>query len=284
MEIDGKWEPNFIEVFKGVIPDELCDFLINFFEDNDKLQHPGVVGQSEKNANIKMSTDMGLHNYMENKELTNFLSSLSEVLFNCLYDYIDMYSGFKDPYSYKESVKKDSRMKIFQELSKDLHILDFNAKRYGTEKNYYRWHYDQGHWSIRSMTRWLGAVCYFNSVEEGGETGFLYQNIKIKPEKGNIVLFPPFYTHVHCSFEPISNEKYVLSTWFQQDYHSLASESIEKEVDLIKRVVLYAVNKGYDVDKYLEQYISQFKDAGENRNLSENKKWLKSLEKLREDG
>ena len=36
----------------------------------------------------------------------------------------------------------------------------------------------------------LAWMVYLNDVEEGGETEFLYQQLKIKPSKGRVVIWP----------------------------------------------------------------------------------------------
>jgi hypothetical protein len=58
-------------------------------------------------------------------------------------------------------------------------------------------------------------MVYLNDVEEGGETEFLYQGLKIKPEKGTLVVWPSSYTHVHRGNPPYSNDKYIITGWGQ---------------------------------------------------------------------
>ena len=57
-------------------------------------------------------------------------------------------------------------------------------------------------------------MIYLNDVEEGGETAFFHQNIKVKPEKGKMVIFPPYFTHMHKGMRPISNDKYICNCYF----------------------------------------------------------------------
>ena len=61
--------------------------------------------------------------------------------------------------------------------------------------------------------RMITVIAYLNDVEEGGETGFLYPEMKVKPTKGGLVIFPSAYPFVHCGFKPISNDKYIVATW-----------------------------------------------------------------------
>ena len=77
---------------------------------------------------------------------------------------------------------------------------------------HYHWHIDGG--SHEFSQRQLVAVWYLNDVEgPGGETEFLFQDIKIRPEQGKLVLFPPFWTHEHRGATLKKGVKYIATTW-----------------------------------------------------------------------
>ena len=57
-------------------------------------------------------------------------------------------------------------------------------------------------------------MIYLNDVEEGGETEWLYQQLKIKPKKNTAVIWPGSFTHLHRGNPPISGTKYILTGWF----------------------------------------------------------------------
>jgi hypothetical protein len=77
---------------------------------------------------------------------------------------------------------------------------------------YYHWHIDGG--SHEFSQRQLVAVWYLNTVEgPGGETEFRFQQIKIKPEQGKLLLFPPFWTHEHRGITLQQGIKYIATTW-----------------------------------------------------------------------
>jgi hypothetical protein len=59
------------------------------------------------------------------------------------------------------------------------------------------------------------AILYLNDVDEGGETEFLYQSIRIKPKKGTLILCPGSFTHTHRGNPPLSGEKYIVTTWIE---------------------------------------------------------------------
>lgn len=64
----------------------------------------------------------------------------------------------------------------------------------------------------RSVFRLITMITYLNEPAEGGETYFPAQNIKVKPKTGRIALFPPFFTHKHCS-TAASEKRYIMLTW-----------------------------------------------------------------------
>ena len=53
---------------------------------------------------------------------------------------------------------------------------------------------------------------YLNTVDKGGETHFPLQKVKVKPEKGKAILFPPMHTHPHEVLRT-SSPRYILQTW-----------------------------------------------------------------------
>ena len=56
-------------------------------------------------------------------------------------------------------------------------------------------------------------MLYLNDNYKGGETEFLNQAIKIKPETGKLILFPPFWTHEHRGVKLQKSVKYIATTW-----------------------------------------------------------------------
>jgi hypothetical protein len=59
-------------------------------------------------------------------------------------------------------------------------------------------------------------MVYLNDVDEGGETEFLYQQVKIKPKRGTVVIWPGGFTHLHRGNPPLKN-KYIATGWLSAD-------------------------------------------------------------------
>ena len=79
-------------------------------------------------------------------------------------------------------------------------------------QGYHTFHAENVAWSNRNRT--LTWMIYLNDVEEGGETEFLYQQLKIKPKRNTCVIWPGSFTHLHRGNPPISGTKYILTGWF----------------------------------------------------------------------
>ena len=53
-------------------------------------------------------------------------------------------------------------------------------------EGYHLFHGENINWNLN--TRTMHWMVYLNDVEDGGETEFLYQGLKIKPTKGTVVI------------------------------------------------------------------------------------------------
>lgn len=62
--------------------------------------------------------------------------------------------------------------------------------------------------------RYLVFLWYLNDVAEGGETEFVDLGIKVAPKAGRLLMFPPYWMYQHQGCAPISNDKFILSTYF----------------------------------------------------------------------
>ena len=93
-----------------------------------------------------------------------------------------------------------------------LHLnCKFQRSRPG--EGYHAWHFENnGDVPYRKLVTML----YLNSVTEGGETEFLYQKRRIKPQQGRLVIFPAGFTHTHRGNPPLSGDKYILTSWVEE--------------------------------------------------------------------
>ena len=57
------------------------------------------------------------------------------------------------------------------------------------------------------------TMYYLNTIDEGGETEFLSQRRRIKPEQGRMVIIPAGFTHTDKGHVPLSGAKLILTSW-----------------------------------------------------------------------
>ena len=76
---------------------------------------------------------------------------------------------------------------------------------------FHAWHSE---WSKESNSRILVYQLYLNTLPEGeGETEFLNQGIRCKPEAGKLLIWPAGWTHVHRGNPNYTTDKYIITGW-----------------------------------------------------------------------
>jgi hypothetical protein len=178
---------SFIYAVENALPEDLCCDMVQRFEAAAGEQYEGRVGQTvSKDQSIKRSTDLVLSGKAHWKDIDQALfRSLAEAM---------------------RSLKK--RHPFFGGAFKDMGY----AIQRTLPGEHYHWHIDGGSHSFSH--RQLVAIWYLNDVEgPGGETEFRYQGVTIKPHTGQLVLFPPFWTHEHRGVTLQGGVKYLATTW-----------------------------------------------------------------------
>ncbi|MDH5648074.1 MAG: 2OG-Fe(II) oxygenase [Gammaproteobacteria bacterium] len=180
--------PNsFIFEVDRALPGDVCREMIRRFEAKQEQQYPGRIGQTrEEDLDVKRSTDLVVSGKDDWKDIDR---ALFRSLGSVLHQFREKYTYFKGPF-------KDMGYAIQRTLPGE----------------FYHWHIDGG--SHEFSQRQLVAVWYLNDVDgPGGETEFLFQEIKVKPREGKLVLFPPFWTHEHRGATLQAGVKYIATTW-----------------------------------------------------------------------
>lgn len=95
--------------------------------------------------------------------------------------------------------------------NRQLSILDCKAQRTRAGGGFHGWHYEN--FDGTTADRILAYTLYLNDDFEGGETEFLYQNMRVKPVTARFSLFPCSFLHTHRGNPPMSGTKYILTGW-----------------------------------------------------------------------
>jgi len=111
-----------------------------------------------------------------------------------------------------ENIRK---LNLKESLPSDISSLNIvvltKAKKIPIGGGFHNWHYENT--GLQVSARKLVIQLYLNTLEEGGETEFLYINKRIKAEQGRLIIFPAAFTHTHRGNPPIGQDKYIVSTW-----------------------------------------------------------------------
>jgi hypothetical protein len=76
-----------------------------------------------------------------------------------------------------------------------------------------RLHVDGVSWNERDGGRLYSVIIALNSDYEGGEFVFPIQNIRVKLKAGEAIIFPPYWTHPHCTNDLNGTFRYTINTW-----------------------------------------------------------------------
>jgi hypothetical protein len=171
-----------IKTYDGSLLPQTCKSLIDIFESNEDKHE--FVDREKKPCFTQF-------NLTENSSLCK---SLHDQLITKTRKYRDEYYEFVD-----------------ERVFPDQHAFEqFRIKRYnpgGDER--FDTHVDViDHPTAR---RFLSFMWYLNDVDEGGLT--VFDDLSVKPQTGKLIIFPPLWMFPHRGEPPVSNPKYILSTY-----------------------------------------------------------------------
>lgn len=217
---------DFIQVTDGVLDKALCQRFIQVFDQSQNTRAGQTGGGVDTDK--KRSVDVSIGRHPEFKaEYQALLPLVSTQLFKYFEKYFFALIGpigltVADPQTGKpvkltqenfERVGKPNLANLVQYLFR---IGDINAQKYQAKSGGYPyWHsevYPQKGGND-PLHRILLFMFYLNDVDEGGSTDFHYQNRSIQPKAGSMVIAPAYFTHTHRGAVPISNDKYILTSW-----------------------------------------------------------------------
>ena len=92
-------------------------------------------------------------------------------------------------------------------------IEPYNVQCYDPGSYYSELHCENFGSSDNTAWRTLVFMTYLNDVEEGGETYFSAQDIKVKPKKGLTLIWPAYWTHMHKGIPALTEQKMVTTGW-----------------------------------------------------------------------
>ena len=196
-----------IKDYMGVFPEaatqKYCEDLIKWFEYNNtegsggrkntvsRQEYEGGVSKTHKDSEIYW---LGSHNRMLSRN-DILLAEFNTIVWKAYDKFKTVYGAGLDQIG-------------LHKMSPSIKI-----QRYQPTQGYHVWHPEvtnQG-----NAGRVLVCLLYLNTVEEGGETEFLYQKMRVPAVQGTLAMFPTTWTHLHRGNAPLKGNKYVINTWLE---------------------------------------------------------------------
>jgi hypothetical protein len=173
---------NGIAIYHNALTPDKCDEYISLYENHDDKLDRSKSKQVPPHL-IKDTTIFLGENTV--KEISNIIKPLVEL-------YIEKYSVIIE----HSNINMDHNIRL---------------QKTDLEEGYHVWHCEN---TIKEgRNRILVFTIYLNTVEEGGETEFLYQRKRIPAKTGTACIFPADFMYTHRGNPPLTNSKYIITGW-----------------------------------------------------------------------
>jgi hypothetical protein len=185
---------DFVAVYKNAFSQEYCEDMIKNFE-------------------ISLQSGYGITRQQENIDVHK--TSLDDTAVFCGSSIVlnpNLYLNFNNTFWNNLYPKYSENFSILLDSGRHA-IYENKLQKINIGQGYHIWHYESAKREISN--RLLTYILYLNTVEEGGETEFLYYPRRIKPTQGTLVLWPASFTHTHRGNPPLSGTKYIMTGWVE---------------------------------------------------------------------
>lgn len=187
---------DFIMVWDNIFSQEMCNQVIEHFNYAKSLGLTYSRQQVEGIPTVakKDETYFPVDEMIEELQIANskIFSTLKDVLQPITHQYVQEYSGLTNA---------------------TFAFNTFRLQKTPIGGGYHAWHHERG--DNENIYRVLAVILYLNDVHEGGETEFFHQHKRLQPKAGRLCIWPAGFTHTHRGNPPLSNEKYIITTWGQ---------------------------------------------------------------------
>lgn len=205
----GKAEFNdFIGVWNEFVPKPVCSDLISYFR---QWKEEASIRNAESDLQLLDFTDADgsssngtkqFHNgSLGRKDTSIMIDNMNSIHTTTINQYLQ---ACVNHYCYEYSALRNTPLTSW-------HIKMQETPAGG---GYHVFHYEKGTFS--ESARELVWMIYLNDDFEGGETEFFYQQRRIQPTTGTVLIWPSGFTHTHRGNLVLEGTKYVVTGWYYQ--------------------------------------------------------------------
>lgn len=198
MTMPTKTIKDFIGVYDGWMPEQVCDASIELFKELDAQKKSYTRLDQNTSENRKKDLSVSLE-FQEQQSWPSLIPAFIPNLMNAINNYL-----------------KEVPLKEYEGYE-ELMFNSIKIQKTLPAQGYHIWH-QEACVSMMYKTRVLVYTVYLNDVDEGGETEFLYQTQRVKPKKGRIVIWPAGFPFVHRGNPPLKGEKYIITSWLSGEF------------------------------------------------------------------
>lgn len=189
---------DFIRTYENAFPSHICDDLMNLFDDME-VRKKVFTRQGTDGSLIQHQADSYL--FLDRSDLSRRSfedRDLGQEIVNFLEGHVLSYCKEFGLLAYKNALVNEAL-----KLQKTLPGQGFHT-----------WHSEHG--AGPYSQRVLVWMLYCNTISEGGETEFLFQKRRFKPQKNTLLIWPAGFTHTHRGGLVLGPEaKYVITGWLR---------------------------------------------------------------------
>jgi len=188
---------NFIAAYHNAYSKEYCNKVIDWFE-QATAHGLGITRKESEKISKHAKDDVSVFPFEQNVIKIHPFCTLS----------VEFLEPFFTKY-YNDYASKFSILETFHSQT----IYNLRVQKTVPGGGYHLWHSEVN--SRNDASRILAFTLYLNDIAEGGETEYLYQGLRIKPEQGTLVLWPSGFTHPHRGNPPLKETKYIITGWVE---------------------------------------------------------------------
>ena len=187
-----------IDDFIGVFDTDIdCQPFIDYYErayaSNITWYHGNEPEREDMMTTLNVANPELLLMNIPGRTVTDYVKAFNDVVSECL----DLYAV------------KYPQLNAYQ-----FQTLHINVKKTIPKQGYHVWHCENN--DPGYTRRIIATMMYLNDVHHGGETEFLHQHRRVVPKAGRVVIWPAGFTHMHRGNPPLKEEKYTLTSWYEQ--------------------------------------------------------------------
>lgn len=185
----------FIQVYEKAFSDEFCNYVIEWFK---LAEQNGLTVNRQEHDSVPKTDKQDIATFLPHFPLSQTEQKVTNEFNKVFWEHC-----------YKEYADKFDILKTLSQHKS--YTLKIQKTKPG--EGYHVWHCEStGRDCSQRLLTW---TVYLNDDFDAGETEFLYQQYRYKPQKGDVVIFPAAYTHTHRGNPPIGGDKYIITGWVE---------------------------------------------------------------------